>query len=171
MGPVTGGWLTEHFSWHWLFLINVIPGHRCGDRRVFCLPPGRFNRGLIRALDWLSLVAFGVSLALLIVGLKDAPTRGWLSPVVLVLFAAALGALVYAVLRKEAAIMFHLLRDRALAYGCFLSFLLGFILFSSVYILPVFSRLRARHGAACDRPHHHRHGRHADPRRPLHRVA
>ena len=138
MGPVTGGWLTEHFSWHWLFLINVIPGLVAVTAGFLALPPGRFNRGLIRTLDWLSLLAFGVSLALLIVGLKDAPTRGWLSPVVLLLFAAALGALVYAVLRKEAAIMFHLLRDRALAYGCFLSFLLGFILFSSVYILPVF---------------------------------
>ena len=23
LGPITGGWLTENFSWHWLFLINV----------------------------------------------------------------------------------------------------------------------------------------------------
>ena len=26
VGPITGGLLTENFSWHWLFLINVVPG-------------------------------------------------------------------------------------------------------------------------------------------------
>ncbi|MFT3672298.1 DHA2 family efflux MFS transporter permease subunit [Aestuariivirga sp.] len=138
MGPVTGGWLTEHFSWHWLFLINVIPGFLAVATGLFALPPGRFERKLIFTLDWLSLLAFGVALALLIVGLKEAPTQGWLSPLVLGLFAGSAAALVYSVMRKDAAIMFHLLHDRALAYGCVLSFLLGFILFASVYILPVF---------------------------------
>ncbi|MBL8792122.1 MAG: multidrug efflux MFS transporter [Rhizobiales bacterium] len=138
MGPVTGGWLTEHYSWHWLFLINVVPGLVAVIAGLIALPPGRFNRGLIRTLDWMSLLAFGVSLALLIVGLKEAPSRGWLSPVVMTLFAGSLATLAYSVMRKDAAIMFHLLKDRALSFGCILSFLLGFILFSSVYILPVF---------------------------------
>ena len=26
VGPVVGGWITETYSWHWLFLINVVPG-------------------------------------------------------------------------------------------------------------------------------------------------
>ncbi|MEI7608453.1 MAG: MFS transporter, partial [Rhodospirillaceae bacterium] len=26
LGPTLGGWLTQNFSWHWLFLINIVPG-------------------------------------------------------------------------------------------------------------------------------------------------
>jgi DHA2 family multidrug resistance protein len=26
VGPLVGGWITETWSWHWLFLINVLPG-------------------------------------------------------------------------------------------------------------------------------------------------
>ena len=26
VGPIAGGWLTEHYSWHWLFLVNIAPG-------------------------------------------------------------------------------------------------------------------------------------------------
>ena len=26
VGPVVGGWITDTYSWHWLFLINVVPG-------------------------------------------------------------------------------------------------------------------------------------------------
>ena len=40
--------------------------------------------------------------------------------------------------RPDPAIMFHLLEDRALAYGCALSFVLGICLFSSVFLMPVF---------------------------------
>ena len=29
VGPVAGGWITETYSWHWLFLVNVLPGLVC----------------------------------------------------------------------------------------------------------------------------------------------
>jgi DHA2 family multidrug resistance protein len=138
LGPVTGGWLTEHFSWHWLFLINVLPGMVAALAGFLALPGGALHGFLLRRLDWLSLFAFGMALGLLIIGLKEAPGRGWLAPVVVGLFAASLAALAVSIMRREPAIMFHLLRDRALAFSCGLSFLLGFILFSAVYVLPVF---------------------------------
>jgi MFS transporter, DHA2 family, multidrug resistance protein len=123
-GPIIGGWLTEHYSWHWLFLINVGPGIVAALLGLAFLPRVAKQFEILRQLDWLSLIGFGISLALLIVGLKEAPSQGWLSLVV--------------VSRPQPAIMFHLLRDRPLAYGCALSFLVGFLLFSCVYILPVY---------------------------------
>jgi MFS family permease len=53
MGPVTGGWLTEHFSWHWLFLINVLPGLVAVATGFFALPTGPLHGRLLRSLDWL----------------------------------------------------------------------------------------------------------------------
>jgi MFS transporter, DHA2 family, multidrug resistance protein len=146
LGPVTGGWLTEHYSWHWLFLINVIPGILAVIVGSISLPMAQVNLKLLKELDWLSLVSFGAALALLVVGLKEAPERGWASLYVLGCFAATILLMTISVLRPNPAIMFHLLKDRALAFGCALSFLLGFALFAAVYIMPVFLGFVRNHG-------------------------
>ncbi len=137
-GPIIGGWLTEHYSWHWLFLINVGPGFVAGFMGLVFLPRVAKQWSILQQLDWLSLLSFGISLALLIVGLKEAPRQGWISPIVIGCFVAAAACLWWATKRPQPAIMFHLLRDRPLAYGCVLSFLVGFLLFACVYILPVY---------------------------------
>jgi MFS transporter, DHA2 family, multidrug resistance protein len=146
LGPITGGWLTEHFSWQYLFLINVPPGIVAALAGVLTLPVAKVNTSLLKSLDWLSLVAFGLSLALMVIGLKEAPRNGWLSPVVISCLLASAACLFYAVRRPNPAIMFRLLHDRALAYGCVLSFILGFVLFSTVYVLPVFLAFVRSHG-------------------------
>jgi MFS transporter, DHA2 family, multidrug resistance protein len=138
LGPLVGGWITETYSWHWLFLINLLPGLVAIAAGMFALPAARFKLALLRSLDWLSLFAFGFALAGLVVGLKEAPTRGWFSAVVLGCFAGTAVLGVFAFTRPRPAIMTGLLRDRGLAFGCGLSFLLGFALFSTVYVLPVF---------------------------------
>jgi MFS transporter, DHA2 family, multidrug resistance protein len=146
LGPITGGWITENHSWHWLFLINVVPGIIAIIVGYFCLPRAKMTTNLLASLDWVSLLSFGLSLGLLIIGLKEAPTRGWIDPVVLGCFAVAALALYTSIKRPQPAIMYHLLRDRSLAFGCVLSFMLGFILFAAVYILPVFLAFVRGHG-------------------------
>ena len=137
-GPIIGGYLTEHHSWHWLFLINVGPGIVATICGALFLPVAPFRFRVLREIDWPSLIAFGFSLALLVIGLKEAPGRGWLSPVVLGCFAAVALLLFFAVRRPNCPIQFALLRERSMAYGTALSFLIGFLLFASVYIQPVF---------------------------------
>jgi MFS transporter, DHA2 family, multidrug resistance protein len=146
LGPMVGGWITENYSWHWLFLINVGPGVIALILGLISLPKEDARYAILRELDWLSLLAFGVSLGLLIIGIKEAPKQGWFSAEVLGCFAASTASLILSVKRANPAIMFHLLKDRALAYGCALSFLFGFVLFASVYILPVFLAFVRGHG-------------------------
>jgi MFS transporter, DHA2 family, multidrug resistance protein len=138
LGPLVGGWLTQNFSWPWLFLINVPFGIFSIALGLFALPRDVRKLHLLRSLDYISLIAFGTSLALLVVGLKEAPQQGWISATVLGYLSGAGVAMVIAIKRRDPVIMFHLLKDRALAYGCALSFLLGLILFASTYLLPLF---------------------------------
>ena len=146
VGPIIGGWLTEHYSWHWLFLINVGPGIVATLGGVLFLQKAQPNLSILRELDWVSLGSFGIALSALVIGLKEAPGRGWLSLIVLGCFAAVGCRVVGCRTQPKPAIMFHLLRDRSLAFGCGLSFLLGTMLFSSVYILPVFLGFVRGHG-------------------------
>jgi MFS transporter, DHA2 family, multidrug resistance protein len=146
LGPIIGGWLTEHYSWHWLFLINVGPGIVAIIAGALTLPAHAFRLSILKELDWAVLLAFGVCLALLVIGLKEAPGRGWLSLVVLGCFAASALLLWFCVKRPTSPILFHLLKDRSMAYGCALSFLIGFLLYASVYVQPVFLGFVRTHG-------------------------
>jgi MFS transporter, DHA2 family, multidrug resistance protein len=138
LGPIIGGWLTEHYSWHWLFLINVVPGICAVICGIIFLPRASRQFNLLRTLDWISLFYVALALAAFLIALKEAPENNWVSWPVMGLFVVTgiLAFLVY--LRPNPAIMFHLLKDRNLAYGCVLSFLLGACLFGSVYLMPVF---------------------------------
>jgi DHA2 family multidrug resistance protein len=146
LGPLVGGWITEHTSWHWVFLINIAPGIIAFAMGIAALPKERPNWSILRDLDWSTILVFGLSLALLIVGLKEAPKHGWFSPTVVGYFLTSTLCLALSVRRASSAIRFHLLQDRALAFGCALSFLFGFVLFAAVYILPVFLAFVRGHG-------------------------
>ncbi|MBC8037728.1 MAG: DHA2 family efflux MFS transporter permease subunit [Rhizobiales bacterium] len=146
LGPITGGLLTENFSWHWLFLINIIPGIVTLVAGLACLPREKRQLNLLRSLDWVSLLFIALGLGALEIGLKDAPDRGWWSGPVLGLFALFAVCGWAAVRRPRPAVDFSLLRDRNLAFGCGISFILGLALFGSVYLMPVFLAFVRKHG-------------------------
>ncbi len=138
LGPITGGLVTEYLSWHWLFLINVIPGVITVVLAVTCLPRERPQMSLLSSLDWVSVGLIAAALTALEIGLKQAPDRGWLSPVIVLLFAGFAVPMAMAIRRPAPVVDFSLFRNRNLAFGCAISFILGLGLFGSVYLLPLF---------------------------------
>ncbi|MGH6854187.1 MAG: DHA2 family efflux MFS transporter permease subunit [Aestuariivirga sp.] len=146
LGPISGGMLTENFSWHWLFLINVIPGIITLAAGAACLPREKRQLNLLRSLDWLSLLFIAMALGSLEIGLKEAPDRGWSSGPVLGLFSIIAICAWLAVKRPKPTVDFALLHDRKLAFGCGVSFILGAGLFGSVYLMPVFLAFVRGHG-------------------------
>jgi DHA2 family multidrug resistance protein len=151
VGPVVGGWITETYSWHWLFLINVAPGVVAASATPFLLPNDRPRFANLATLDGYSLTLMAVSLASLEIGLKQAPHDGWLSPLCALLFAlsaATATAFVVRTLRATFPVVeLSTLKNRSFAIGCALSFCLGVGLFGSVYLMPVFLAYVRRHDA------------------------
>jgi DHA2 family multidrug resistance protein len=151
VGPVVGGWITETWSWHWLFLINVAPGILTAAATPFLLPREKTRLTDLATLDGYSLVLMAISLASLEIGLKQAPQFGWLSPVCSLLFLLSAVAATVFVLRTFGAehpvVELSTLKNRSFAIGCALSFCLGVGLFGSVYLMPVFLAYVRRHDA------------------------
>ena len=79
VGPVVGGWITETFTWHWLFLLNCAPGILAAGATPFLLPRDKLNLTELARLDLTSLTLMAIALASLEIALKQAPQRGWLS--------------------------------------------------------------------------------------------
>ncbi len=149
VGPVVGGWITETWAWHWLFLINVVPGVAAAVVAALFLPRDATAPARLLRIDGVALALLAASLAALEIGLTQAPDRGWLSVTVLGLLASSIGAAaVFArrTLRAATPIVdLSLLGDRAFAMGCILSFVLGIGLFGTVYLMPVFLALVRGH--------------------------
>ena len=51
VGPIAGGWITETYSWHWLFLVNVGPGVAAALGGLALLPRERPDRVVSRSFD------------------------------------------------------------------------------------------------------------------------
>ncbi len=151
VGPIVGGWITETYSWHWLFLINVAPGIVAAIVAGALLPKEPMRLGEARKLDLLSLILLAIALAALEIALKEAPTRGWSSGVVMGLLAISLASAVGFVTRtlntSRPIVRLNTFVDRSFAVGCVLSFVLGIGLFGSVYLMPVFLAFVRGHNA------------------------
>jgi len=151
VGPVVGGWITETWSWPWLFLINVIPGLIVTLVTPFLLLRQNTDFAELAKLDSGSLVLLAAALAALEIGLKQAPHHGWLSPTCMVLLAGSavgLGLFVHRSLgARHPVVRLVTLQRRSFAVGCALSFCLGVGLFGSVYLMPVFLAFVRRHDA------------------------
>jgi DHA2 family multidrug resistance protein len=146
LGPLIGGWLTETWSWHWLFLINVVPGIVAALLAFLFLPREEPRFGELGGLDWLSLAAMATGLAALEIALKQGPDNGWFSPITLGLLSIAAAAAFAFVTRPRPAVKIALLADRRFAAACGLSFVLGVGLFGSVYLMPLFLAFVRGHG-------------------------
>ncbi len=151
VGPVAGGWITETTSWHWLFLVNVTPGIIACALGMTMLAKKNLDRSLLRTLDVLGLALMATCLASLEIGLKEAPTLGWLqgpTPLLLVLSLGAGVTLGARVLTQRSPVLnLHLFRERSFALGCALSFIFGMGLYGSVYLMPVFLSFVRDHGS------------------------
>jgi DHA2 family multidrug resistance protein len=157
VGPVVGGWITETWTWPWLFLINIVPGVLAMALAARCLRAESLDLGRLRTLDLVSLLFLALGLAALEIGLKEAPARGWASAQVLgLLLIAGLCAASFIRRTLRAALEdgpapplvdLTLFGNRDFAIGCLLSFLFGIGLFGSVYLMPVFLGFVRGHGA------------------------
>ena len=151
VGPIVGGWLTESYSWHWLFLVNIIPGLVAAFGAAATLPRREIDRREARSVDATALVLLAVALTALTIGLKDAPDYSWGSVRVLALLgASAISGMFFVVRTLRSAHPLVELRsfsDRSFAFGCVLSFVLGIGLFGMTYLMPFFLGLVRGHGA------------------------
>ena len=151
VGPVVGGWITQTWSWHWLFLINVVPGLIAATATPLLLPRQQMRFADLTKLDVFALVLMAAGLASLEIGLKDAPHYGWSSPHCLSLLfasAACIAIFVRRTLRAtDPVVNLSTLKQRSFAVGCGLSFCLGVGLFGSVYLMPVFLAFVRKHAA------------------------
>ena len=143
IGPTVGGYLTELFSWHWLFLVNIVPGIFVTVSTYLLVDFDEPNLSLLKRFDWLGLGLMAVFLGTLEYVLEEGPTSDWFDDQV-VLALAVVGALssigfFWRVFRTSQPIVdLRAFTDRNFAAGCAFSFGMGIGLYGLTYLYPLY---------------------------------
>jgi DHA2 family multidrug resistance protein len=149
MGPLLGGWLTETQSWHWIFLINIVPGLAVAVIVLMSLKSEASDIAVLKRLDGLTLLLFTIFLAGLQWLLNEGPHYHWRGAYIWGLIAVCMVAFAWGIHRalSVAHPFVHLkrFRKRGFALGCALSFILGVGLYGSIYLLSLFLGLVRGH--------------------------
>ena len=80
-GPLLGGWIVDHFTWRWIFLINPVLALPAIWIALNKVPESRDTQAK-GGLDWRGSLLALASLGSLAFGLMSAPVFGWSSPAV-----------------------------------------------------------------------------------------
>ena len=143
IGPAIGGWLTETYSWHLIFYINVLPGAVLVAMIAWGLDaqPMRLER-LARG-DWGGIACMAIGLSSLEYVLEEGQRKDWFGDGRIVACTALAAVFLLAFLtvelrRREPFIDLRLLRKRSLSAACTVNFASGLALYGSVYVLPLY---------------------------------
>jgi DHA2 family multidrug resistance protein len=143
IGPTLGGWLTETFSWHWLFLINVPFGVAVACAVWPWMHLDKPNWALRRGFDWLGLALMALFLGNVEYVLEEGSRWNWFEDETIVrcaIIACVAGALFFwrMLVHTDPLVELRTFRNRNFSIGCLFSFVLGTGMYGTVYMIPLF---------------------------------
>ncbi|MHB8216849.1 MAG: DHA2 family efflux MFS transporter permease subunit [Candidatus Sulfotelmatobacter sp.] len=146
IGPTLGGWITDNFTWRWIFFINIPVGiiSILLTSRLIQDPPYLRRRRLSETrIDYIGLGFVALGLGALQIVLDKGQRDDWFeSHFIVILSLIAAASLIFVIFwewhHKDPIIDLHLFRDRTFGISNLLMFMLGFALLGSTLLLPLF---------------------------------
>jgi DHA2 family multidrug resistance protein len=143
LGPTVGGWITDNYSWHWLFFVNLVPGIFVAVVVPLMVRVDEPEPALIRTADWLGIALMALFLGCLEYTLEEGPRWNWTEDATIRTTAwisglAGIGFLWRSLTYAHPIVDLTALRSRNFALGCLFSFVTGIGIFATIYLTPLF---------------------------------
>lgn len=143
IGPTLGGWITDNMNWRWIFYINIPVGiFAVIMAKFFIFDPSYLKRVKMR-IDYWGLALLTIGLGSLQVVLDKGQQEDWFNSSFIIAFAVitvlALLILLYVELTHPHPIVnLRLFKDISFSSGNFIMFIVGFCLYGSIVMIPLF---------------------------------
>lgn len=142
LGPVMGGWLTDSYSWRWVFYINVPIGIASVIMtQLFIFDPPYIKRSSQRIDYWgIGMLAVGVaSLQVVLDKGQEADwfAAHWITALAVIAGVALVALVIYELRTAHPVIDLRVFLVRTYSTGVFLMAVLGVVLYGSLVILPI----------------------------------
>jgi DHA2 family multidrug resistance protein len=143
LGPTIGGFLTDTWSWHWLFLVNLAPGILVAVTVWLLIDIDKPELSLLRHFDLTGLVLMALFLGCLQYALQEGPRWDWLSDetilAAVVVSSIASAFFFWRVLTYHQPIVdLRAFTNRNFALGSFYTFVVGTGMYGMTYLIPLF---------------------------------
>jgi MFS transporter, DHA2 family, multidrug resistance protein len=142
LGPVLGGWLTDNYSWRWVFYINIPVGvASIVMTKMFIFDPP-YLRTESRRVDYWGIGMLAVGIGALQFVLDKGQEEDWFSSnlilILTIVSAITLVALIVHELTTDNPVVdLRVFKARSYAVGVFLMTIVGFVLYGSIVLLPI----------------------------------
>lgn len=143
LGPTLGGYITEILSWHFMFLLNLIPGIFVCIVVFLYADFDKPNYELLKNFDYLGIMLMAVSLGALQYILEEGNKKGWFDDHMLLFLTIIVFIAFVALIIRELTFINPILdltafKNKNFTFGCIYSFMLGMGLYNAIYLLPLF---------------------------------
>lgn len=146
LGPPLGGYIVDHFSWPYIFYINIPIGVIATLLTLsYVKSPNYGGKKSLSEVDWFGILFLIMAVGSLQFVLEKGQEHDWFEDVWIILFSvvAVLGVYLFIwreLVAKDPAVELRVLKDKNLAIGTVLSFILGFGLYGSTFVIPLFTQ-------------------------------
>jgi len=143
LGPTLGGWITDNYSWPWIFYINIPLGILAAMMTWRFVPEPFHANERNDHVDWTGLLLLIAGIGSLQIMLERGEAKGWFDAteirVEAVVAAISLVSFIWHEITTDHPVVdLRILRNRQLSAGVIFGLILGFALYASVFALPVF---------------------------------
>jgi MFS transporter, DHA2 family, multidrug resistance protein len=143
MGPLLGGWITDNYSWRWIFYVNVPVGSLAAIMVATFVHDPSYIRRQIKSIDWWGLSYLSVGIASLQIMLDKGERLDWFSShaIVIMTILGVTGLVLFTIRElttKEPIVDLRVLHNRTFAVGTLFTTVIMFAMYGTYILIPLY---------------------------------